>query len=166
MIADYVSANFGWLRSPDGKCSARQVMKPGKNKDGYFSNDDICEQALEAVSIVHECWPQYEHVLIYDNASNLKRADNALSARKMPKNIPKPGCNWGIEVTKCDPVTGKICYKSDGSYEKVKIHMSDACFADGTPQPLYFPEGHEHAGVFKGTAKILEERGFADTSII
>ena len=44
--------------------------------------------------------------------------------------------------------------------------MSDACFADGTPQPLYFPEGHKHAGIFKGTAKILEERGFADKSII
>jgi hypothetical protein len=40
--------------------------------------------------------------------------------------------------------------------------MGNAQFADGTPQPLYFPEGHERASVFKGMAVILEERGFAD----
>lgn len=35
--------------------------------------------------------------------------------------------------------------------------MGDACFANGTPQVLYFLEGHPHAGVFKGMACILEE---------
>jgi len=34
---------------------------------------------------------------------------------------------------------------------------------DGTVQPLYFPEGHKRAGVLKGMAVILEERGFAGT---
>jgi hypothetical protein len=165
MIADYVSADFGWLCLPDGKRSARQVMKPGKNKDGYFSSDDICNQAQEAIGIVRECWPQYEHVFVYDNAStHLKRPEDSLSARKMPKKITALGTNWGIEVSKRDPISGKIIYKPDGSPEKTKICMSPACFADGTPQPLYFPEGHEHAGAFKGMAKILEERGFGDMS--
>lgn len=41
MIADYVSADFGWLQSPNGKRSARRVMRPGKNKDGYFTCEDI-----------------------------------------------------------------------------------------------------------------------------
>ena len=40
--------------------------------------------------------------------------------------------------------------------------MGNARFADGIPQPLYFPEGHECAGVFKGMAMILEEQGFRD----
>ena len=42
--------------------------------------------------------------------------------------------------------------------------MGDAQFADGTPQPLYFPEGHACTGVFKGMVMILEERGFQNMS--
>ncbi|KJA13708.1 hypothetical protein HYPSUDRAFT_151281 [Hypholoma sublateritium FD-334 SS-4] len=165
MIADFVSADFGWLCSPDGRRTARRILKPGKNKDGYFSNEDIIEQAEEAISILKECYPQYEHVLIYDNAStHLKRPEDSLSARKMPKGTPKEGQNWGIEVTKRDAVSGKIIYKADGKPEKTKIHMGDARFADGTPQPLYFPAGHSREGVFKGMAVILEERGFGDMS--
>ncbi|KAF9470492.1 hypothetical protein BDN70DRAFT_889011, partial [Pholiota conissans] len=33
-------------------------------------------------------------------------------------------------------------------------------FEDGTEQEFYYPEGHEHAGIFKGMANILEERGY------
>ena len=165
MVADFVSAKFGWLRSPDGTRSARVVMKPGKNKDGYFTSDEICKQAEDAMMILREFYPQYEHVLIYDNAStHLKRAPDALSARRMPKNIPKPGGNWGVEVTKRDPVTGKIEYKPDGTPAKVKTRMADARFADGSPQSLYFPNDHERGGVFKGMSVILQERGFGDTS--
>jgi transposase len=47
---------------------------------------------------------------------------------------------------------------------KIKVRMANGHFADGTPQPLYFPEGHERAGVFKGMATILQERGFGDMS--
>jgi hypothetical protein len=165
MIADFLSADFGWLCSPDGKQSARRVMKPGKNRDGYFTNEDIQEQACDAMGILKECYPEYEHILIYDNAAtHLKRAEDALSARRMPKFTPKPGHNWGIEVSKRDP-SGKIIYNTEGKPEKIKIRMRDAQFPDsGLPQPLYFPDGHERAGVFKGMAKILEERGLGDTS--
>jgi hypothetical protein len=38
--------------------------------------------------------------------------------------------------------------------------MANGQFADGTPQEFYFPLGHPRAGVFKGMAIILEERGF------
>ena len=117
------------------------------------------------MSILKESYFEYDHLLIYDNAAtHLKRADDALSARHMPKNPSKPGHNWGIEVSKRDPESGKIIYKSDGKPEKVKIRMRDAQFVDGKSQPLYFPEGHERAGVFKRMAKILEECGFGDMS--
>ena len=82
----------------------------------------------------------------------------------MPKNSPKVGHNWGIEVSLRDPLTGKIVHKPDGTNEKIKIRMRNATFKDRTPQPLYFPDGHKRAGVFKGMAKILEERGFEDMS--
>ena len=84
----------------------------------------------------------------------------------MPKNTPKEGNNWGIEVTKRDPNTQKPICNADGSYQKEKIRMEDAQFADGIPQPLYFPEGHAHAGVFKGMVTILEEWGFQNMAQI
>ena len=165
MIADFVSARFGWLRSPNGTHSARKIMQPGKNKDGYFLNNDIIAQAEEAMEILQETYPEYDHVFVYDNAStHLKRAGDALSARKMVKNIPKPGTNWRVEVTKHNLATGKIQYKADGSPLKIKVRMADGYFTDGTLQTLYFPDSHPRAGVFKGMARILEERGWGDMS--
>jgi len=165
MIADFVSARFGWLQSPDGKHTARKVMRPGKNRDGYFTYEEICNQAIEAMAILQNFYPQYEHVFVYDNAStHLKRAPDALSTRRMPKNIPKNGTNWGVETTKRNSFTGKVEYQPDGKPAKIKIRMADACFADGTPQSLYFPEDHERAGTFKGMAVILQERGLGDMS--
>jgi len=35
--------------------------------------------------------------------------------------------------------------------------MADGEFADSTTQCLYYPDSHEHAGVFKGMGMILEE---------
>lgn len=44
----------------------------------------------------------------------------------------------------------------------MKIQMEDATFADSTKQALYFEPGHPKAGLFKGMAVILEERGLID----
>jgi hypothetical protein len=63
-------------------------------------------------------------------------------------------------VSKCD-VNGNLEYNTDGPIKKHKIPMQDSVLTDGTVQPLYFPEGHECAGVFKGMVIILEEQGFA-----
>lgn len=41
MVADFVSAEYGWLRSPDGKESAQVLFEVGKNRDGYFTVQDI-----------------------------------------------------------------------------------------------------------------------------
>ncbi|PPQ94906.1 hypothetical protein CVT25_004427 [Psilocybe cyanescens] len=73
------------------------------------TSQEILEQANDAITILQECYPEYDHVLIYDNATtHLKRPDDMLSAKKMPKGTPKPGTNWGIEVSKRNPVTGNI----------------------------------------------------------
>jgi hypothetical protein len=47
-----------------------------------------------------------------------------------------------------------------GDILKEYVQMEDTQFRDGQPQPLYFPEGHPWAGVFKGMAVILQERGY------
>ncbi|THU95070.1 hypothetical protein K435DRAFT_819824 [Dendrothele bispora CBS 962.96] len=157
MIADFVSADFGWLRTPDGR-SAHEVMFPGKQKDGYFTAEDIQKQADNAINLVQEMWPEYEHIFIYDNATtHLKRPDGSLSAQKMPKG---PSKNFFVEVTQRDE-QGKPVYNSDGTYAKTKIQMTGAKFADGRPQSLYYgnSEGEKFPGQFKGMERILDEWG-------
>ncbi|RDB20617.1 hypothetical protein Hypma_012315 [Hypsizygus marmoreus] len=161
MIADFVSADMGWLRSKDGTHNPHRVMKPGKNRDRYFMNEDILEQANEAMDICKDDYPEYEHVFVYDNApSHLKRAEESLSARKMPRNLK----TWLIQITKCD-AQGNPVYNADGTYQKVDISMCDATF-NGQPQPLYFHLTHPRAGEFKGMAQILEERGFETKDLL
>jgi len=123
-------------------------------------NTEILEQVKEAMEIVKESYPDDNHLFIYDNATtHLKCADDALSARKMPKF---PSEMWGIEVNKLHP-NGKQVFTDDGKYAKMKIRVGDGTF-NGAPQSFYFPEGHEKAGWFKGMATILEECGFANAS--
>jgi hypothetical protein len=162
MVADFFSPDFGWLIAIDGH-SARQCMKPGKNKDGCMTNDDILDQAMDTIDIMEELYPDCEHVIVYDNATtHLKRAEGALSTRKMPKNIPKTlETNFGVEILERNS-DGKPVYEIDpnGSpvCKKIKIPMMNGSFADGTPQSFYFTDG-PHAGKFEGMFNILTERG-------
>ena len=43
--------------------------------------------------------------------------------------------------------------------------MGDGRHADGRPQSLYFEEGSERPGVFKGMERILEEHGIQTTGL-
>ncbi|OJA21652.1 hypothetical protein AZE42_13631, partial [Rhizopogon vesiculosus] len=92
MVADFVSADYGWLRSHDGKESARILFRAGKARDGYFTNDEIIQHAKKAMTILEKDYPDEDHIFVFDNATtHLKRADDALSARQMPKTCK----NWG-----------------------------------------------------------------------
>lgn len=168
MVADFVSADYGWLVGPMSGKNARRCLKPGKNRDGYFTNADILEQAQAAMDIFEEFGSDVEHVLIYDNATtHRKRADDALSARSMPKSKSSAGVfktgkrkgqprkNWLAERTCVDPETKRPIYLPDGSLKKEKIRMTGARFGDGRPQDLYGDDG-----LFKGMAEILKERGY------
>jgi len=44
--------------------------------------------------------------------------------------------------------------------------MEPGCYANGEPQSLYFPDGHEKAGWFKGMAQIIQEQGFEAKSML
>jgi len=167
MVADFVSADYGWLKSPDGKQQARVVFKAGKACQGYFTNDDILNHASVAMDILKTHYPDEDHVLLFDNATtHLKQADDALSAQKMPRNVPKDNKNWGVEVNVTGE-NGKPVYGADGKVLKKTVKMGDGRFADGSPQSLYFPDDDEkHPGKFKGMANILAEQGFAHTSRI
>ncbi|KAF7329468.1 hypothetical protein MKEN_00209100 [Mycena kentingensis (nom. inval.)] len=156
MVADYVSAKYGWLRSRDGQEDARVVMFPGKNKDGYFTNTEILEQvAHKAMTILNRDYPDEQHIFIYDNATtHLKRPEGSLSATKMTKG---PSAKFFVEVNDRNP-DGSQIYTTDGKFKKKKIQMTGANF-NGAPQDLYYPSGHALAGQFKGMDEILHERG-------
>lgn len=109
------------------------------------------------MDILEADYPNEEHLLIFDNTTiHTKCPDDALSACKMPKFMPKEGSNWGVEVTHRGP-DGKIIYGHNGKPAKIKIQMGDAHFRDGSPQCLYFEAPHLLAGTFKGMAVILED---------
>ena len=160
MVSDFVSANHGWLRSKDGKEEARVYFKTGKARDGYFTNDRILEQFQHAMDILKRDYPDEDHVFLVDNATtHLKRADDALSAWKMPMRTPPMGKNWGIQVNQKD-ADGNIVYAPNGNPLKTTIPVASGTFRNGSPHEFYFPEDHPRAGVFKGMAVILKERGY------
>jgi len=157
MIAHVVSADYGWLQSPNGTESAGILFQAGKNREGYFSNDDILNQFGTAVKLVKKYFPGDDHIFVYDNATtHLKQDADALSASKMTKG---PSDNFFVEMNVTD-TNGKPVYSSNGKLLKKKHRMGNATF-NGVEQPLYFSEDHPtHPGQFKGMAQILTERGY------
>ncbi|KAF9513519.1 hypothetical protein BS47DRAFT_1372507 [Hydnum rufescens UP504] len=159
MVSNFASADYGWLHSPDGSETARILFKVGKNRDGYFTNDDIMMQAAHAMDILDKYYPNENHVLVFDNTTtHQKRPDDALSASKMPKMMPRPPRNFLVDATVRD-AAGKAAMDSSRNTMKEKRWMRNGKLLDGSLQSFYFPLGHRHAGQFKGMETILEERG-------
>jgi hypothetical protein len=162
MAADFVSADYGWLKAPPGSGvddEARILFKAGKNRDGYFTNDDVLEHATRAMDLLEQHYPDDQHVFVYDNATtHTARPANSLSARSMTLG-PSAAFKKTRAVT---DENGKPVYNSDGKRKRETIQMANTTF-NGSPQSLYFPDNHaEFPGQFKGIAQILRERGDLD----
>jgi hypothetical protein len=52
MVANIISSDYGWLRSPNGTESAQVLFKAGKARKGYFTCEDIIKQASKAMDIL------------------------------------------------------------------------------------------------------------------
>ncbi|KAF8220159.1 hypothetical protein L208DRAFT_1127784, partial [Tricholoma matsutake] len=136
MVSDFLTLEWGRLTHGDEK--AQIIFKAGKNRDGYFTADDLIKQVDNTINIFEGQTNGFATGLfLFDNApSHQKRANDVLSARKMPKN---PNNGW----THC----------KDGA------RMRNATFADGQTQELYYPHDHPTmAGWFKGMEEIIKER--------
>jgi hypothetical protein len=117
---------------------ARIVFKAGKNHDGWFSADDLGQQVATAIDIFeNKTNGTVTGLFMFDNApSHQKRAEDALSAQKLPK-APK---EW--------------------THHKNGPKLRSAVLADGSPQALYYPENHPTMpGWFKDMEGIIRERG-------
>lgn len=146
MVAHFISTDYSYLQSPDGTESARILFRAGKGHDGYYTNEHIIHHAKKAIEILQSYYPNDNHILIFDNATTyVKQPDDALSAQLMPKN---PSHSWGVTVLAKDN-NGAIVYNPNGKPQK-KVPMQSGCFANGELQSLYYPDGHEKVGWFKG----------------
>jgi len=156
MVADFMSPDYGWMKSPDGKEAAQVTFKAGKAWDGYYyTSGDILKQAEMAMDILDKHFSSECHVPIFDNGTmHTKWADDALSACKMPKNTPKDEKNWGVETPLLDAL-GKQVFDPSGKAVKQKVMMANGCFKDGSIQEFYLC-------VFKGMATLLVEHEFLD----
>lgn len=157
MVANFVSADYGFLQSPDGTETAQVLFKAGKARDGYFSSNEILKHVICAMKILEEHFPTEDHMFVFDNATtHMKHTNDALSARHMPKN---PSSTWGVDVLMTD-TSGNIIFGQDGKPRRSKIQMAPGQLPNGELQPLYFPTGHPRADWFKGMEQILRDRGY------
>ncbi len=86
MISDFCLPEIGWLQSLDSSRKARVTFRAGKNRDSYFTHEDLLEQVKSAIDIFDERFPNAQAVFTFDNAtSHQKCSADALSARNMPK---------------------------------------------------------------------------------
>ncbi|QRV83688.1 DDE superfamily endonuclease [Ceratobasidium sp. AG-Ba] len=154
MVADFVSANYGWLRlrpeSPgaaEGEIlTAQVVFCAGKQRNGWFGTVNVVQQLSRAMAIVKKRYPNEDHVFIFDNA---------IIHTKLPENLPNVS---KMTLGPSQTVGGE---EIGPSGEKIKINFAPATLPDGTTQQLYHPSDHpveKLRGAFKGMATILEER--------
>lgn len=126
------------------KSDARRTLFVGKHRDGYWTNNDVCEQLKAAIELAKKEFPQYDHIFVYDNApTHTKKSPTAPSARPMTKNVS----DLRVQVE-----------GSDGQKERVR--MDDAILPNGSIQSFYYSDKHSvHPGKFKGMVQLLRERG-------
>ncbi|KAL1669056.1 hypothetical protein GGF50DRAFT_44924 [Schizophyllum commune] len=153
MVSDFLTSEWGRLRASDDDNAedARVVFKAGKNRDGYFTAVELLAQVDHAIDIFEERTRGFaQGLFLFDNApSHQKRAPDALSARKMPK----------------DPRSFQLTFLNTGPHA-TWTHNNGPRMRDGyygrnkTRQPLYYPEDHPTMpGWFKGMEQIIRERG-------
>jgi hypothetical protein len=120
---------------------ARILFKAGTNREGWFDCAALCAQTELAIELFEDNFQGTAvAAFAFDNApGHQKRADDALSARYMPKNAK----NWLGKDGKCRMREGKL--------------------PNGEPQSFYYPDSHPRMpGWFKGMKQILIERGFLE----
>ena len=118
MVIDFVSVDHSWLQSPDGRESACVLFHAGKNHEGYFDNQNICDQAAKAMKSLQKHYPDKDHVFIFDNTTtHLKFPEGALSALKMTKG---PSANFMVKVNDLDN-------KGSHSTHPIKIFSKRKC---------------------------------------
>jgi hypothetical protein len=141
-VNDFLADVCGRLTLTDGdvatndECAKEvcEIMKPGKNYDGWWTTEDLAKQVVEkVVPILERHFPNAQALFAFDNAtSHVAFAANALWAKQM---------NMGSG--------GKL------------PQMRPTTYGNGIVQEMCFPPTHPPLlyGEPKGLKIVLEERG-------
>ncbi|KAG8690477.1 hypothetical protein FRC08_010521 [Ceratobasidium sp. 394] len=130
MVSNLISAECGFMASPDGEDCVRELFSAGKNREGYFNASHICKQIAHAADILAEHYSGEDHIFIFDNSpTHVKRGAGAPSAYGMPKFTPKSTSNNFLVKT------------TDENGNKVKVPMTGGYLSNGEPQSFYWPGG-------------------------
>ncbi|KAF8967157.1 hypothetical protein BDZ97DRAFT_1615838, partial [Flammula alnicola] len=129
-----------WGRLCDGEENARVMFRAGKNRDGWFTSEDLLLQVDNAIDVFEGRVPFATGLFLFDNApSHQKRAPDALSARKLPKN---PHATWRQ-------------HKDGPRMRTTMFKLGDQTVT----QDFYFPDDHPTMpGWFKGMENVIRER--------
>lgn len=109
MVSAFMCPCHGLIRDGDGPDGdSTVILKPGKNKDGYFTNDDLAKQTIKMVQIFERMHPGCEALICFDNSSNHHAmADDALVANRLNlkdggKNVRLTRSGWflrdGVQI--------------------------------------------------------------------
>ena len=103
MVSGFICDCHGFLRV--GNRKSYKIIAPGKNADGYWTNDDLVKQLEEVIPLFEEVHPNCELHFIFDNSQNhhARRPDglsvNQLNLSDGGKNVPKlRDTNYGDNI--------------------------------------------------------------------
>ncbi len=142
-VNDFLVDVYGHLTLTDNdaatndKCAkeACEIMKPGKNYDGWWTTEDLAKRVVENTVTILEChFPNAQALFAFDNAtSHGTFAVDAIRAKQM--NLGRSNKQPQMRPTTYDNVI-----------------VQEMCFPPTHPPLLY--------GEPKGLKIVLEERGF------
>jgi len=99
---EYCTLVPAWEPTP-----VRVVIKPGKNKDDYWNNEQMIQQTIDAIDAFESMAPKAVGIFCYDNSSGHRAfASDALNANSLlvgdiswAKEVPQPSRNsWYLRV--------------------------------------------------------------------
>ena len=110
MVSGFICECHGFCRKDQRR--AYKIINPGKNADGYWTNEDLVKQLQDAIPLIEEIHPNCELYFIFDNSKNYHaRRQDGLSAGQLNlsdggKNVPKlRDTIYNGEVQKCRMIT-------------------------------------------------------------
>ena len=116
---------------------ARVLFRPGKNRDGWFTADNLLAQVDNTITIFEGLTRGYaQGLFLFDNApSHQKHADDAISARKMVK---------GVHL-----IISRVPCPHPLQHQRRVGHITPvdrACVAANSPQEIFSPFIDEQQG--------------------
>ena len=142
------------LNSNWGSSSVR--FDYGKNREGCWKAAHMIEHADEFLDILEVCFPDVQHLFIFDNSSGHGAfADDALLAQRMSKG-------WGGK----QPKMHSTCWTDSEGNMHVQSMVFEVGDADPVSKCAARKEPDTHIGCAKGLHQVLCERKIVESLLV